>query len=106
MSKPGGLKPAQPVTDDVKQIALQVKGDVESKSGSSFSTFVPTEFSSQVRSWHKSNQKVVAGTNYFVKIDVGGGSFVHARIYKDLHHAVSVHSVKTGKSASDPIEYF
>lgn len=49
MSKPGGLKPAQPVTDDVKQIALQVKGDVESKSGSSFSTFVPTEFSSQVR---------------------------------------------------------
>jgi len=49
---------------------------------------------------------VVAGQNFFVKIDVGDGEFVHARIYRDLKNNLSVHSVQTGKSAHDEIAYF
>jgi cystatin-A/B len=49
---------------------------------------------------------VVAGINYFLKIDVGDGKQVHARVYKDLSQNLSVHSVQTGKTASDPLQYF
>jgi hypothetical protein len=49
---------------------------------------------------------VVAGVNYFVKIAVADGEFIHARIYRDLQRNVSVHSVQSGKSETDEIEYF
>ena len=52
------------------------------------------------------SSQVVAGTNFFVKIDVGGGAFIHARLFRDLKGAVSVNAVQTDKNEHDPIEYF
>jgi len=75
-----------------------LKGDIEAQAGGVFETFDPVSYSSQV----------VAGTNYFVKIDVGS-SHIHARIYKPLPHtgaAPSLHSLQTGKAADSPMEYF
>jgi len=95
MAKVGGLKESQPITDDARNIALNSKSEIESKAGRTFSTFKPVEFSTQV----------VAGTNFFIKIDVGGEHIV-ARIFRDLKNNVSVNSVKTGLGASDPIQYF
>jgi len=54
----------------------------------------------------KDSTQVVAGVNYFVKIDVGGGQYIHARIYKDLQQNLTLNSVQTGKSLGDPIQYF
>jgi len=95
-SRPGGLTNARDVSDEEKQIANQVKSSIEQQAGQSFSTFNPVKVATQV----------VAGTNYFFKIDVGGGHYVHARVYRDLSRNLSVHSVQTGKSAGDPLEYF
>ncbi len=51
-------------------------------------------------------KQVVAGTNFFFKIAVGDGEFVHARVYRDLGRNVSVHSVQTNKGLGDALEYF
>ncbi|KAL6044625.1 Cystatin-A [Balamuthia mandrillaris] len=96
MSRPGGTTAPKPIDDAAKQVALSVKSEIESKAGKTFSTFEPKEYSTQV----------VAGINYFFKIDVGNGEFVHARVYKDLSQNVSLHSIKTSLSATDSLAYF
>jgi len=93
---PGGLKPPQPINDESRTLALQMKPQIEAKAGRTFSSFTPVEFSTQV----------VSGVNYFVKIDIGEGEFIIARIYRDLQRNASVHSVKTGLGATEAITYF
>jgi len=77
----------------------QLKESIESKANRQFSTFDPVQVATQV----------VAGTNYFVKIEVGSGEHIHARIFRSLPHAgqpPQVHSVQCGLTASDPLKYF
>ncbi len=50
--------------------------------------------------------QVVAGVNYFVKVDVGGGAFVHVRIFDHFSGTHTLHSVQDGKSAADRLVYF
>uniref|UniRef100_A0A8W8LK70 Cystatin domain-containing protein n=1 Tax=Magallana gigas TaxID=29159 RepID=A0A8W8LK70_MAGGI len=50
--------------------------------------------------------QVVAGVNYFIKVETGFNRFIHVRIYKDLRGGASVTSVQLEKSLADPIEYF
>lgn len=50
--------------------------------------------------------QVVAGKNYFVKIAVNDGEYIHARIFRDLQRNVSVHSVQMGKTETDELVYF
>jgi cystatin-A/B len=95
MAMPGGLKAAVDVDEAVRGVILGAKADIEAKAGATYETFEPVKVSTQV----------VAGTNYFCKINVGD-SFIHARVYRDLSQNVSVAAVQTGKQESDPIEYF
>mmetsp|Transcript_4063 Transcript_4063/g.5695 ORF Transcript_4063/g.5695 Transcript_4063/m.5695 type:complete len:136 (-) Transcript_4063:44-451(-) len=95
-TKPGGLKPAEHVNQEVADLAHKHKADIESKAGKTFSHFNPVEYSSQI----------VAGVNYFIKIDVGNNEHIVARIYKNLQQESSLHSIKTGLSATDGITYF
>jgi len=95
--KPGGVKPgAQPVNDEVRNIANQVKGAIETKLGKTFDHYEPETFTTQV----------VAGVNYFIKINVGNGEYVHARVYKDLQGHISLNNAQGGKSSGDALEYF
>ncbi|XP_022337017.2 cystatin-A2-like [Crassostrea virginica] len=50
--------------------------------------------------------QVVAGTNYFIKVETGWDRYIHVRIYRDLHGNASVSSVQLNKSADDVIGYF
>jgi len=50
--------------------------------------------------------QVVAGTNFFFKIDVGDGHYVHARVFRNLSQELSVHSVQTDKTENDALAYF
>jgi len=87
------------MTDDVRDMVNGLKGEIESKAGATYASFTPVKYATQV----------VAGTNYFVKVDVGNGSFVHVRIFKSLPNAnqpPSVHSVQTGKTAGDHLDHF
>lgn len=73
-----------------------MKADLENKAGRTFADLKPVSYATQV----------VAGINYFVKIAVAEGEYIHARIYRDLQRNVSVHSVQTDKSETDELAYF
>lgn len=95
----GGASEAKPADDETHQICAAVKGELEGKVGKTF----PEYTALLVR------KQVVAGTNFFVKIHVGSGDHVHARIFRPLPHQgnePSVHSHQTGKTADDALEYF
>ena len=64
----GGVGNESPVDDNVRDLVVNLKSDIEEKAGAHFSTFEPVSFATQV----------VAGTNYFVKINVGD-SHIHVR---------------------------
>ena len=70
----GGL--TAPGAPDETSIALANKHrvDAETKLGRKFSQWVVV----------KSSTQVVAGTNHFVKVDVGEGEFIHLKIYEKL----------------------
>jgi cystatin-A/B len=68
----------------------------EEKAGAKFGSYELHSYATQV----------VAGTNFFLKINVGDGAFVHARVYRDLAQALSVSAVQTGKAEDDALEYF
>ncbi|KAG9464379.1 hypothetical protein GDO78_020034 [Eleutherodactylus coqui] len=79
--------------------APAVKAEVEEKHGKKYTKFEATEYKTQM----------VAGTNYFVKICVDGGEYIHIRMYKTLPHAgekLSLTSTTPGKTKEEEIVYF
>eukprot|EP00700_Malawimonas_jakobiformis_P001754 EC722292.1.p1 GENE.EC722292.1~~EC722292.1.p1 ORF type:complete len:107 (+),score=27.64 EC722292.1:31-321(+) len=96
MSAPGAVGASKPGDAHAQGIADQVRSDVEKKAGKSLSQYKVVEYATQI----------VAGTNYFLKIDAGD-EHVHARVFVGLGGAApTVHSVQTGKSAHDKLAYF
>jgi len=75
----GGFGNNKPITDEIAQLALQHKGDVEAETGENFSQYEPYEFKSQV----------VNGTNFDIFIKVNGDRTLKVRIYRSLPHAGS-----------------
>ena len=53
--------------------------------------------------------QVVAGTNYFVKVNVGGDDHAHLRIFKPLPHtgqAPNLVGVQANKKLGDTLDHF
>ena len=53
--------------------------------------------------------QVVAGTNYFIKVQVGDDDFVHIRVFESLpqeNKPLALHDYQTNKSRDDELEYF
>jgi len=101
----GEVKPAdeavRSVVDKVKESLLnQVKsaGSRPHLDNVEVGQFEPTAV-------HYKSQ-VVAGTNFFVKVKIGEGDFVHARIYRDLQGNVTLHSIQDPKGEEDDVTYF
>ncbi|XP_046393550.1 cystatin-B-like [Ischnura elegans] len=92
----GGVGPTQAATPEVKEYVAFVRREVEEKAGRSFSEFEAKTFISQV----------VAGINYFVKVHIGSGEFLHLRLYKHFAKDVTLHSIQEGKTEADEISYF
>ena len=70
----GGFDEVKEVDEEVKVIALNMKGKAEEALGETFEVFEPVLYTSQV----------VAGTNYNVKVHVGDERFIHMKIYVPL----------------------
>jgi len=95
-AKAGAVGGAKPADAEVNDIVTRVLAGLHDK--------LPAHAGKQptVVSYAK---QTVAGVNYFVKLAFGS-EYVHARIFKSLQNEVSVHSVQTGKTQQDSIEFF
>ncbi|GAA6214983.1 cystatin-B-like [Lates japonicus] len=95
----GGLTDTAEANSEVQKIADTVKPYVEEKAGKKYDVFTAKLYRSQV----------VAGTNYFIKVHVGGDEHIHLRVWQKLPcygGELELTAVQHNKSHHDPIEYF
>ncbi|XP_029313725.1 cystatin-B-like isoform X1 [Cottoperca gobio] len=95
----GGCNAATEANEEIQKICDSVKADAEAKAGKTYEMFTAKSFTSQV----------VAGTNYFIKVHVGGEDHVHLRVFKSLPHTgkePELTGIQCSKSHQDAIEYF
>ncbi|KAL7837898.1 hypothetical protein AOLI_G00263020 [Acnodon oligacanthus] len=95
----GGFGPEQSATIEIQKICDEMKQQVQQKARKTFEMFVAKSFISQL----------VAGTNFFIKVHVGGNDCVHLRVFRSLPCAGSrleLHGVQTAKKLTERISYF
>ncbi|KAF3815596.1 cystatin-B [Mirounga angustirostris] len=95
----GAPTASQPATAETQAIADQVKPQLEEQENKKYATFKAVEFRSQV----------VAGMNYFIKVQVDDDEFVHLRVFRSLPHEnkpVALSSYQTNKARHDELAYF
>ncbi|EGG22715.1 cystatin A3 [Cavenderia fasciculata] len=97
MSSLGGVGKVQPANKDIMTMVLKVKTHVETKLGQQYHCFRAISF----------RQQLVNGINYFVKVKVGEGEYVHLRIYQDFKKTITrLDAVQAHKSEDSTIEFF
>ena len=70
----GGPGAAQDATDEIKKIAKDMKGKAEKALGETYGEFEAVKFTKQI----------VNGTNYNIKVKVGGNNYVHIKVHVPL----------------------
>ncbi|NXN14035.1 CYTB protein, partial [Indicator maculatus] len=78
---------------------LQVKPQFESRENRTFCIFKAIVYKTQV----------VAGINYFIKVQVSDDDYVHLKVFQGLSHenqGPSLDGFQTGKTRDDPLTYF
>ncbi|KAK0146958.1 Cystatin-B [Merluccius polli] len=95
----GGLSDAMMADDETRNICKTVKQAIQLKTARNYVNFDAITYRSQL----------VAGTNYFIKVNVGGSDYIHLRVWKKLPCNGGeniLDGVQEGKTLVDPIEYF
>ncbi|XP_031220542.1 cystatin-A-like [Mastomys coucha] len=93
---PGGLSEARPATPEVQEIADKVRAQLEEQTNEKYEKYEADQYKTQV----------VAGVNYFIKINLGDGSFIHIKVYKDLSGNLKLTGYQTKKTKDDELTYF
>ena len=70
----GGPGAAQDATDEIKKIAKDMKEKAEKALGETYGEFEAVKFTKQI----------VNGTNYNIKVKVGGEKYVHIKVHVPL----------------------
>nr|XP_022286501.1 cystatin-A-like [Crassostrea virginica] len=99
--RPGGLSATKLATPEIQELVDSLRGDIILELPLGYDRERPLRLTAVS---YKS--QVVAGTNYFIKVETGWDRYIHVRIYRDLHGNASVSSVQLNKSADDVIGYF
>ncbi|GAB1295288.1 Cystatin-B [Apodemus speciosus] len=95
----GGPSATMPATAETQEIANKVKSQLEEKENQKFDVFKAVSF----------RRQLVAGTNFFIKVDVGEDKYVHLRVFEPLPHEnkpLTLHSYQTNKEKHDELAYF
>lgn len=96
-SQLGGVEELIPANAEVQGFVNKIKPSLETKANKKFSLFKAIEYRSQV----------VAGTNYFVKVQVGENEYAHVRIYVHFSgNPVQMDAFRLNKAKSDELDYF
>ncbi|NXW05813.1 CYTB protein, partial [Fregetta grallaria] len=77
----------------------QVKPQFESRENRTYGIFKAILYKTQL----------VAGVNYFIKVQVSDADYVHLRVFQSLpyeNQGPSLVSFQTGKTRDDPLTYF
>lgn len=92
----GGWKESSGLTEEQYTMVTELRHAVQEKAGKEFAHFNPVAIRSQV----------VAGTNFFVKIQVSESEYVHVKIFRPLPHTnqgPQVNEVHLEKSQHDEL---
>lgn len=92
----GGFTSAKDVDTELREWANGFKSQAETKAGATFEKFDAVKYTSQV----------VAGTNYWFKVEVGGDKYAHVKVFKPLPYTNEpgqVVEVQVGKSLEDAL---
>ncbi|XP_058280173.1 cystatin-A-like [Hirundo rustica] len=95
----GGLSDTEPATPEVQQLVNQVKSQFEKRANMNCRVFTAIEYRTQV----------VAGTMYYIKVQVSDAEYVHLKVFESLPHenqGPSLVNFQTGKTRDDPLTYF
>nr|XP_039267788.1 cystatin-B-like [Styela clava] len=94
----GGLSEEHVADEEVKKLCESVKDAAIEEAGIKYETFTPIAYKTQV----------VAGMNYFVKVQVGSGEkdYIVLRIFKSLEGEATLSNLQKDQTKDSPIEYF
>ncbi|XP_051478490.1 cystatin-B-like [Apus apus] len=95
----GGLSETKPATPEIQRIVDEVKSQFESRVNRICHIFTAIVYRTQV----------VAGINYFIKVQDANDDYVHLRVFQALPHenqGPSLVDFQTGKTRDDPLTYF
>ncbi|XP_022600106.1 cystatin-B-like [Seriola dumerili] len=71
---PGGFTEPMDATEEIQKICDQVKGQVQENTKKIYEELRAVKYTSQI----------VHGTNYLIKVHVGGCIYLHLKVYKSL----------------------
>lgn len=93
----GGASEACDADETVQNLVNKVRPHAEQKSGVNFAEFKAITVSKQI----------VNGTNYFVKVHVGGDEYIHLRVYEPFtgDRQPELHGLHVGKKRHDELGY-
>ncbi|XP_050189190.1 LOW QUALITY PROTEIN: cystatin-A-like [Myiozetetes cayanensis] len=95
----GSLSPPEPATQEVQDITNQVKLQLEVKVNGKCDIFRAILYRTQI----------VAGTIYFIKVQVADTEYVHLKVLLGLppeNVCPALVNFQTGKTRDDPLDYF
>ncbi|KAF1386315.1 hypothetical protein PFLUV_G00093380 [Perca fluviatilis] len=84
-------------TKETQDLCHQVKTDVEEETGKKYVEFKAVKYRSQV----------VAGTNFLIKVHVGGANYIHLEVFRDLPGnggKVSLTNVEAHQTKDSPLQ--
>ncbi|XP_046360713.2 cystatin-B-like [Haliotis rufescens] len=100
MSMVGGASAVKPATREVQELCNKVREALQNQAGRTFGVYTAISFRSQM----------VAGTNYFVKVQVDeNDEHFHLRIFVPLpstNFQPSLAAYQPGHTAASDLEYF